>query len=124
MKKEDIRSTCGSFIMGEIDNPCCSTCPACNCHKTKENKTKDIEEIVNEFQKQFGFEAKAGYVPEIAEFLRQALLSHTKAVEERLRGKIEKMRDFIVAGDWNERECRAYREGFHQALSDILKLLE
>ena len=27
-----IKSTCGPFVMGEIEKPCCDACPACECH--------------------------------------------------------------------------------------------
>lgn len=35
MKKEEIRSTCGEFIQGLREEPCCSACPACKCHPTE-----------------------------------------------------------------------------------------
>jgi len=31
--RTEVRSTCGPYTMGEIDKPCCSSCPGCKCHE-------------------------------------------------------------------------------------------
>src|SRR3990167_7175358 len=48
----DIYSTCGPYSVGEIDKPCCASCPECRCHKSDK---KDIKELMSKYDDAHGY---------------------------------------------------------------------
>src|SRR3990167_685121 len=41
----DIYSTCGPYTMGEIDKPCCASCPECRCHKENSEIPNNLSNV-------------------------------------------------------------------------------
>ena len=41
----DIYSTCGPYSVGEIDKPCCASCPECRCHKENSEIPNNLSNV-------------------------------------------------------------------------------